>query len=135
VGVEEVVAISEPLVKVLQLVDGDKPTMGYLYEAMDRAKEAIRGYYDNKGEDGFQKRLQIWGVIDQRWNNTLHFPIHAARIYLNPAFSYSFGFRFDVEVMEGFLTCVDRMVLSHEERAEISKETEIYRMSGGTFGF
>ena len=35
VGVEEVVAISEPLVKVLRLVDGDKPTMGYLYEAMD----------------------------------------------------------------------------------------------------
>jgi hypothetical protein len=37
--------------------------------------------------------------------------------------------------MEGFLTCVERMVLSHEERAEISKEMEIYMMSGGTFGF
>jgi hypothetical protein len=36
--------------------------------------------------------------------------------------------------MEGFLTCVERMVLSHEERAEISKEMEIYRMSSGTFG-
>jgi hypothetical protein len=134
VGVEEVVSISEPLVKVLQLVDGDKPTMGYLYEAMDRAKEAIRAYYDDKGDDGFQRRLQIWGVIDQRWNNTLHRPIHAAGIYLNPAFSYSCGFRFDVEVMEGFLTCVERMVLSHEEHAEISKEMEIYRISGGTFG-
>jgi hypothetical protein len=33
--------VSEPLVKVLCLVDGDKPLMGYLYEAMDRAKEAI----------------------------------------------------------------------------------------------
>ena len=30
-GVEEVCAISEPLVKVLRLVDGVKPTMGYLY--------------------------------------------------------------------------------------------------------
>jgi hypothetical protein len=96
VGMEEVVAISEPLVKVLRLVDGDKPTMGYLYEAMDRAKEAIRAYYDDKGDDGFQRQLQIWGVIDQRWNNTLHRPIHAAGIYLNPAFSYSCGFRFDV---------------------------------------
>jgi hypothetical protein len=55
-------AISEPLVKVLRLVDGDKPTMGYLYEAMDRAKEAICAYYDDnyKGDDGFQKQLQIW---------------------------------------------------------------------------
>jgi hypothetical protein len=26
-------------------------------------------------------------------------------------------------------------VLSHEERAEISKEMEIYRIYGGTFGF
>jgi hypothetical protein len=65
VGVEEVVAISEPLVKVLRLVDGDKPTMGYLYEAMDMAKEAIRACYDDKGDDGFQRQLQIWGVIDQ----------------------------------------------------------------------
>jgi hypothetical protein len=54
-GVEEVCAISKSLVKVLRLVDGDKPTMGYLYEAMDRAKEAIRAYYDDKGDDGFEK--------------------------------------------------------------------------------
>jgi hypothetical protein len=74
-------------------------------------------------------------VIDERWNNTLHRLIHAAGIYLNPTFSYSCGFRFDVEVMDGFLTCVQRMVPSQQERAEISKEMEIYRMSGGTFGF
>ena len=31
-----------PLVKVLRLVDGDaRPPMGYIYEAMDRAKEEI----------------------------------------------------------------------------------------------
>ena len=40
-GVEEVCAVSEPLVKVQRLVDSDKLTMGYLYEAMDRAKETI----------------------------------------------------------------------------------------------
>lgn len=40
-GVGEVCTVSEPLVKVLQLAHGDKPTMGYLYEALDRAKEAI----------------------------------------------------------------------------------------------
>jgi hypothetical protein len=33
--------VTEPLVKVLRLVDSDKPVMGYLYEAMDKAKEAI----------------------------------------------------------------------------------------------
>ena len=81
VGVEEVVGISEPLVKVLRLVDGDKATMGYLYEAMDRAKESICAYYEDKR---YERRLLIWKVIDERWNNTLHRPIHAAGIYLNP---------------------------------------------------
>jgi hypothetical protein len=33
-GVQELCAINEPLVKVLRLVNGDKPAMGYLYEAM-----------------------------------------------------------------------------------------------------
>ena len=67
--------ITEPLVKVLRLVDGEKPAMGYLYEAMDRAKEAIRSYYDDKGDEGFQKQLLVWKMIDERWNNTLHRPI------------------------------------------------------------
>eukprot|EP00253_Pinus_taeda_P011616 PITA_11616 len=36
-GVEEACAVSEPIVKVLRLVDGEKPAMPYLYEGMDRA--------------------------------------------------------------------------------------------------
>jgi hypothetical protein len=135
VGAEEVCAISEPLVKLLRLVDGDKLAMGYLYEAMDRVKESIRAYCYDKGDDGFEKRLLIWRVIDDQWNNTLHRPIHAVGIYLNLTFFYSRGFRFDAEVMDGFLTCVQRMVLSPQERVEISKEMEIYRIAGGTFGF
>ncbi|XP_057871822.2 uncharacterized protein LOC131078166 [Cryptomeria japonica] len=34
----EIVKVSEPLVLVLRLVDGDKTPMGYLYEAMDRPR-------------------------------------------------------------------------------------------------
>ena len=62
-------------------------------------------------------------------NGTIH------SIYINPAFSYSSGFRFDAKVLDGFLTCVQRMVLDPQERVEISKEMEIHRMDGGTFGF
>ena len=98
--------INKPLVKVLCLVDGDKPTMGYLYEAMDRAKESIRAYYEDKMDEGYERRLLIWKVIDERWNNTLHCLIHVVGIYLNPVYSYSCGFIFDAEVMDGFLTCV-----------------------------
>ena len=67
--------------------------------------------------------------------STLHFLTHAAGIYLNPTFSYPYGFRFDVEVMDGFFTCVERMVSFEQEHEDISKEMEVYRMGGGTFGF
>eukprot|EP00253_Pinus_taeda_P004121 PITA_04121 len=105
-GVQEVCTVAESLVKVLRLVDGEKPATGYLYETMDRAKESIRTYYDDKGNEGFQKQLLLWEVIDERWNNTLYRPIHAAGIYLKPAFSYPYGFVFDAEIIDGFLTCV-----------------------------
>ncbi|RWR80152.1 hypothetical protein CKAN_00877600 [Cinnamomum micranthum f. kanehirae] len=40
--VERITNLLEPLVLVLKLVDGDtKPTMGFVYDAMDRAKLAI----------------------------------------------------------------------------------------------
>eukprot|EP00253_Pinus_taeda_P004515 PITA_04515 len=109
--------------------------MGYLYEAMDRAKESIQAYYGDKRDEGFQKQLLLWEVIDERWNNTPYRPIHVARIYLNPTFSYPCGFVFDAEIMDGFLTCAQRMVRSPTKRIEISKEMETYRMAGGTFGF
>jgi hypothetical protein len=57
---EEVCTISEPLVKVHYLVDGEKPIMGYLHEVMDRAKEAIRTYYEDEGDEGLGKQLFIW---------------------------------------------------------------------------
>jgi len=42
--------VSCPLVKVLRLVDNEKkPAMGYIYEAMDRAKETIEKSFSNKG--------------------------------------------------------------------------------------
>eukprot|EP00253_Pinus_taeda_P036348 PITA_36348 len=35
----ELVKITEPLVKVLRMVDGERLAIGYIYEAMDQAKE------------------------------------------------------------------------------------------------
>lgn len=43
--VTEIVSFTEPLVKVLRLMDGENPGMGYMYEGMDRAKEAIKTFY------------------------------------------------------------------------------------------
>eukprot|EP00253_Pinus_taeda_P032196 PITA_32196 len=82
-GVEEACPVSEPIVKVLKLVDGEKPTMAYLHEAMDRAKEAIRSYYAHKGFAGLDRHMMLWDVIDSQWTRMLHRSIHAATLFLN----------------------------------------------------
>ncbi|KAF5466254.1 hypothetical protein F2P56_016197 [Juglans regia] len=44
-----IVRVSEPLVRVLRLVDGDeKLAMGYLYDAMERVKKNIKARCNNK---------------------------------------------------------------------------------------
>ena len=77
---EEIVLFSEPLVIVLRMVDGDKPSMGFIYEAMDQAKEVIKARYRDKRQNYFP----IWKIIDERWNKQLHRPLHAIGYYLKP---------------------------------------------------
>lgn len=40
--VTTIVSFTESLVKVLRIMDGEKTAMGYIYEGIDRAKEATR---------------------------------------------------------------------------------------------
>nr|VVW60408.1 unnamed protein product [Nymphaea colorata] len=47
---KEIIRFVEPLVRVLKMVDGEGATMGYLYEALDRAKEAIKSACNNMRE-------------------------------------------------------------------------------------
>eukprot|EP00253_Pinus_taeda_P017474 PITA_17474 len=61
--VEDIIVVMESLVRVLRMVDGDKPTMGYIYEVMDLTKEAIkRGYGDEEA-----KYMPLWDIIDAHW--------------------------------------------------------------------
>ena len=100
---EEVCSISEPLVKVLRLVDSDRPAMGYLYETMDKDKETIQYYHVGKGSPEYNRHMMLWDVIDSRWTGMLHRPIHVAALFFNPSFSYKCKFDFDGEVLEGLI--------------------------------
>ena len=72
-----------PLVRVLRLVDGErKPAIGYIYEAMDRAKEAIARAFD----DNEARYKDIFEIIDKRLEIQLHRPLHAVGHYLNHEF-------------------------------------------------
>jgi hypothetical protein len=82
---EEIVLFSEPLVRVLRMVDNDKPAMGFVYEAMDQAKEAIKEAYGDKT----QKYFPLWRKSEERWNKQLHRPLHVVGYYLNPRYVIS----------------------------------------------
>ena len=62
------------------MVDGDKPAMGYIYEAMDLAKEAMkRRCWDEEAH-----YMPLWDIIDVCWDRQLHSPLHATEYFLNP---------------------------------------------------
>lgn len=67
------------------MVDREKkPPIGYIYEAIDRAKESIeRAFnYDDKTYGSVFKN------IDTRWTDQLHQPSHTAGHLLNPGLYY-----------------------------------------------
>ncbi|XP_057994684.1 uncharacterized protein LOC110632183 [Hevea brasiliensis] len=120
------------LVRVLRLVDGEKmPIMGYIYEAMDRAKEAIAKSFDENEE----KYMTIFEIIDKRWESQLHRPLHAAGYYLNPEFFYSNEkINEDVEVVTGLYQVVARLIPSKEEEDKIIAQLPFYQNAEDIFG-
>ena len=122
--------ISEPLVRVLHLVDGDeKPAMGYLYEAMDRAKE---------GKKRFRNKVSLYGhyirVIDARWDKQLHSPLHAAGCFLNPAVYFRPSFKRQNEVQRGLLSTLMRLIPNPDIQDKVSSRLDEYKKSMGDFG-
>lgn len=80
----EIISFSDPLGKVLRIMNGEKPAMGYIYEGMDRAKAAIKNFY----KEDSSKYLLIWEIIDSKWDTQLHSPFHVAGTYLNSSLFY-----------------------------------------------
>ncbi|XP_019451830.1 PREDICTED: uncharacterized protein LOC109353928 [Lupinus angustifolius] len=96
-----------PLIKVLKLVDSnEKPTMGYIYEAMDLAKESIQKAFNGV----FNSYTPLWERIDEMWDNQLHWPLYAVCYYLNPMLHYALGFKANYEVKPGMYDCLRKMV-------------------------
>jgi hypothetical protein len=53
-----VINMTKPLVKGLRIIDGEKPPMGYIYEGMDMAKEAIKTFYR-----GIHLNISLYGKL------------------------------------------------------------------------
>ncbi|KAL0368468.1 UNVERIFIED_CONTAM: hypothetical protein Scaly_1065700 [Sesamum calycinum] len=83
--------------------------MGYIYEVMDRAKEAIATSFSNV-ERSINSFLRSFMVDGQ-----LHRPLHVAGYYLNPEFCYSNpSVEQDKEVIRRLFKCIERLIPSGE---------------------
>lgn len=96
-----------PLVKVLQLVDGDcKPSMGFLHGELKQAKEDIKVAFKNV-ENNYKPILYI---INLKAEGRLNTPLHLATCLFNPYYFYKDNsIENETYVMDGFITCIERL--------------------------
>ncbi|XP_075073625.1 uncharacterized protein LOC107783682 isoform X1 [Nicotiana tabacum] len=125
--------VGGPLIRVLRMVDGEKkPPMGYLYEAMDRAKESIAASFDGN----VRKYEKVFEIIDTRWNNQLHRPLHTAGHLLNSGLFYknTSDETLDSEVWIGYHACLEKLIPNSATIDLIGEEFGKYSQADGLFG-
>ncbi|GKV47791.1 hypothetical protein SLEP1_g54653 [Rubroshorea leprosula] len=126
-----VVKINEPLVRVLRLVDNEeKPSMGYLYEAIDKAKETIKKNFNNR----LSHYMPYINVIDARLDKQLYSPLHAAGCFLNPSIYFKPSFNKQTTVTRGLLNTLTTLISDEDKQDLISSQLEEYKKATGTFG-
>ncbi|CAN6483923.1 unnamed protein product [Victoria cruziana] len=118
---KEIVGSVEPLVKVLRMVDGDGSTMGYVYEALHRAKEAIKSFHENNVE----RFMPLWEIIDACWHNELQSPLIAAAAYLNPHLFYDNIVTMNAEIRVGLEKVIQKMA-PQSDSAQVAQELTRY---------
>ena len=124
--------VMAPLVHVLRLVDGErKAAMGYIYEAMEKAKETIAKSF-NKDESKYNN---VFTIIFNRWACQLDRRLHVAGHFLNPMLFYSNpDMEYDLEVTNGLYDCIKRLVPSKDVQQKNLTDLHIYKSANGLFG-
>ncbi|XP_058756074.1 uncharacterized protein LOC131629298 [Vicia villosa] len=124
----DILKVFEPIVKVLRLVDSDeKPTMGFIYEAIDRAKQVIQqnSCYHSKYND----------IIDKRWK-FMHFNLHSAGYFLNPQFQYRIehGIVVHKETFNGTKNVIMKLERNTDDQIKALNQLTLFREKSETFG-
>ncbi|KAF9604447.1 hypothetical protein IFM89_006729 [Coptis chinensis] len=117
----EVVAIIEPIVKLLRMVDGDECTLGYIYEGVIRVKESIKMILNNDND----KYDPYLAIIERKRIQCLHSPIHVVVAYLNPKSYYEKIVKMDAEIKYG-MSKVRQKLLTSEERKTLTQKIIFY---------
>ncbi|CAN0902895.1 hypothetical protein LINGRAHAP2_LOCUS22267 [Linum grandiflorum] len=127
---EEIVAISEPFLKVLREVSGGKAAAGVIYELMTRAKESIRTYYIMDE----CKCKTFLDIVDRKWWDQLHSPLHSAAAFLNPGVQYNPEIKFLVSIKEDFFKVIEKLLPTPDMRRDITNQIFLFTRASGMFG-
>lgn len=129
-GVEECVAISEPFLKVMREVSGGRPAVGFIYELMTKAKESIRTYYIM---DEIKSKTFL-DIVDKKWQNNLHSPLHTAAAFLNPSIQYNPEIKFLSSIKPEFYSVVEKLLPTPDLRRDITNQILLFTRASGMFG-
>ncbi|XP_060203778.1 uncharacterized protein LOC132632016 isoform X1 [Lycium barbarum] len=127
---EECVAVSEPFLKVMREVSGGKTAVGFIYELLTRAKESIRTYYIM---DEIKCKTFL-DIVDKKWQNNLHSPLHSAAAFLNPGIQYNTEVKFLGSIKEDFFRVLEKLLPTPELRRDITTQILLYTRASGMFG-
>ncbi|KAL0742659.1 hypothetical protein Bca4012_084172 [Brassica carinata] len=133
-NVMTVLKVFSPMVKVLRLADGEKiPSLGFIYGELLVAKNSIK-----EATDHLEKNYQsIFKIIDEKMKGRLDSPLHMAAHFLNPFYFYKDpNIQFDLEVMDGFIMCVETIYHGDFEKQDsvVNGEVNLYKNRNGSFG-
>ncbi|GFY90703.1 HAT transposon superfamily protein [Actinidia rufa] len=128
---DQTLKAAKPLLTVLDLIDcDDRPSVGYIYDAMETAKESIIVAFNNEESD----YLPYLNVIDRIWQEELQSPLHAAGYYLNPSIFYNPSFSINKVVQKGLLDCIETLEPNLTAQVTITSHINFYKDAVGDFG-
>nr|XP_034570652.1 uncharacterized protein LOC117835402 [Setaria viridis] len=125
--------LSEPIVRVLRIVDSDeRPAMGYLFAAFHASREKIEKRFQRK-KDLVKPFLEY---IDARWDKHFDKNIHAAGFWFNPNNQYNDQLREKYSfTTSGVLDIIEKYAGKDIAlRSSLTREMRIFRMGEGDFG-
>ncbi|KAL4342044.1 hypothetical protein GQ457_08G036680 [Hibiscus cannabinus] len=108
-----------------------KHVIGYIYEAMNCAKETIADSFNEKES----KYSEVFKIIDKRWECQLHLPLHVVGHFLNPELFYDNPKIEQCEdVINGLYDYIMRLVPTLDKQDKIMEELTAYKQAHELFG-
>ncbi|KAJ0101050.1 hypothetical protein Patl1_05784 [Pistacia atlantica] len=128
---DQILKVTEPLLSFLHLMDcEERPSVGYIFDAMEKAKKTIIMAFDNN-ESEF---MPYFRVIDLIWQEEFHSPLHAAAYYLNPSVFYKANFSSNKVIQKGLLDCIETLEPDISSQVTITNQINSYEEAVGDFG-